>query len=290
MMQHKAFMYEYSASPLMTRVARENSEESWRKPSVGQYFPEASRGSVGTKLVEQAWPGTLLPNRIYAVNHIFSRVTSLESGTAIPLSISLQETSIMVGEILNEQSVYTFLGSRLCIPEYTGRVAGQLYGSLKWHLSLSERGVKDRGIASGVGGIMAEMRSLRRGAESGCVSGEAAPFQGCRGVGAGMGCWGPQTHRAGWVPCSVRCLQAAVSQGWGVGHPEPAGGAAEGVTTWWQWAKAAWFVWWPRCCHWLSDKGGGRLEERTALSRQISMPTFLAELPKCLVWKQLSLV
>lgn len=104
-----------------------------------------------------------------------------------------------------------------------------------------------------------------------------------------MGCWGPQTHRSGRVPCSVRCLWPAVSQGWVVGHAVPADGAVEMC---WEWAKAAWFMWWPHCWHWLRGKGGVRAgaEEKTALRRQISMAAFLAGLPKCLVWKQFSLV
>lgn len=52
-------------------------------------------------------------------------------------------------------------------------IAGQLYGSLEWHLSFSERGAKGRGVASGVGGIM------RREAKSGYLLREAAPLQGC---------------------------------------------------------------------------------------------------------------
>lgn len=69
-----------------------------------------------------------------------------------------RKASIMVGQILNEQICIYIFGQETvysCFPsKNTGIIVGQLYSLLKWHLSFSERGAKDKGTASGVGGIM----------------------------------------------------------------------------------------------------------------------------------------
>lgn len=106
-------------------------------------------------------------------------------------------------------------------------ITGHLYGFLKCYLSFSEGGAKHRGTARGVGGIMRRDQVTEEGSRIGFSVGRGTTIPGLWWAAAGMGCWGAQTHRTGWGPCSVRCSQTAVSQGGVVGHTEPADGALE---------------------------------------------------------------
>lgn len=73
----QSIIHEYSASSLMPRVIREHLKVL-KETQSGAVFSWSLKGKCWD-VAEKAWS-----NILYTVNHIFSRLTSLEDGAAIP--------------------------------------------------------------------------------------------------------------------------------------------------------------------------------------------------------------